>query len=365
MWGQEREDREAILRGTAVGQDGRSASLTAPNGPAQEGMIMAAVREAQMTPPESTVWECHGTGTSLGDPIEVGAVRKTQIRMKRSEPLMLGSVKSNYGHMEGSAAMGGICKCVCQVRNAKCAPTLHVRTLNPHLEHAAFDAIFETEAAIYPYTQGHSQVSSFGFGGTNGHGILWGRNDAMDIGALGAFEKKIRNASLPEVRPQGNSPDDWDHDYPALTMEEMKNNRYSLFLAPEAGPDEPLKWTKEEEVAAPVGEEDEVVEDFYAITGNFNSWADDRMIQSDVAGLHTITVEMPESGTLEFRFLKNSLDTEVIAPASDRCGRKSETILGPEEGLRNCWLIKGTPGQDIAIELFMLPERRTILWIKM
>merc|ERR1712066_101616 len=141
------DERWAFLRGTQMGQDGRSASLSAPNGPAQEKCIWGAVREARMVPPESTVWECHGTGTSLGDPIEVGAVRKVQIRMQRLEPLMLTSNKTNIGHLEGGAAMGAICKCVLQCKHAKCLSTLHLRTLNPHLEHAAFDAIFQTENA--------------------------------------------------------------------------------------------------------------------------------------------------------------------------------------------------------------------------
>merc|ERR1719413_171033 len=99
------DERMAFLRGTQIGQDGRSASLSAPNGPAQEKCIWGALREARMTPPESTVWECHGTGTSLGDPIEVGAVRKVQIKMPRIEPLMIATSKSNIGHLEGGAAM--------------------------------------------------------------------------------------------------------------------------------------------------------------------------------------------------------------------------------------------------------------------
>merc|ERR1719487_3241400 len=89
-------DRMAIYRGSMCGQDGRSASLTAPSGPAQEEIVTKAIKDAKMTPPESTVWECHGTGTSLGDPIEVGAVRKVQIKMKRLEPLMIASSKSNF-----------------------------------------------------------------------------------------------------------------------------------------------------------------------------------------------------------------------------------------------------------------------------
>merc|ERR1719183_403254 len=99
------ENKLALCRGSQIGQDGRSASMAAPNGPAQEKCIWGAIREALMSPPESTVWECHGTGTSLGDPIEVGAVRKVQIKNARSEPLMVASSKSNLGHLEGSAAM--------------------------------------------------------------------------------------------------------------------------------------------------------------------------------------------------------------------------------------------------------------------
>merc|ERR1711933_661122 len=114
------EEKIAIYRASNIGQDGRSASLTAPNGPAQEEMITRAIKEAQMTAPESTVWECHGTGTSLGDPIEVGAVRKVQIKMPRPEPLMISTSKSNIGHLEGSAAIVAMCKCVMVVVMTKC-----------------------------------------------------------------------------------------------------------------------------------------------------------------------------------------------------------------------------------------------------
>ena len=79
------KEREGIWRSSMAGQDGRSASLTAPNGPAQEQCIAKAMKMAKMTPPESSAWETHGTGTSLGDPIEVGAVRKVQIKHLRHE----------------------------------------------------------------------------------------------------------------------------------------------------------------------------------------------------------------------------------------------------------------------------------------
>merc|ERR1719401_67240 len=186
-------ERLAIFRASSIGQDGRSASLTAPNGPAQEEMITRAIREARMTPPESTVWECHGTGTSLGDPIEVGAVRKVQIKMPRSEPLMIASSKSNLGHFEGSAAAIAMCKCTLIVHHTKCAPTLHLKTLNPHLDHTKFEAIFCTETNPYKYRQGHCQVSSFGVGGANGHAIFWGQEHTQqEVDYSKVFMNKLK-----------------------------------------------------------------------------------------------------------------------------------------------------------------------------
>merc|ERR1719210_1394587 len=152
--GPQEQYRMAYLRGTQIGQDGRSASMSAPNGPAQEKCCWGAIREARMTPPESTVWDAHGTGTSLGDPIEIGAVRKVQIKHKRLEPLMIASSKSNFGHLEGSAAGIAMNKCVMVVIKAICAPTIHLKTLNPHLDHSAFEAIFCTEVNPYKYKQG-------------------------------------------------------------------------------------------------------------------------------------------------------------------------------------------------------------------
>merc|ERR1719171_530260 len=104
------------------------------------------MKEAHMSPPESTGWECHGTGTSLGDPIEVGAIRKTQIKFDRESPLQIGTAKSNTGHLEGGAAIAGICKSIIAASRAHAFPTLHCRQLNPHLEAAAFTAFFSVES---------------------------------------------------------------------------------------------------------------------------------------------------------------------------------------------------------------------------
>nr|AQS99174.1 type I polyketide synthase [Gambierdiscus excentricus] len=360
-YGALKDESDALLRASMLGQDGRSASLTAPNGPAQEEMITRCIKEAKMTPPESTVWECHGTGTSLGDPIEVGAVRKLQVRMRRLEPLMLTSAKTNIGHLEGSAAMGGICKCILQCKHSKCCSTLHLRTLNPHLEHAAFEAIFQTEGACYTYMQGHSQVSSFGFGGANGHAIFWGRNlDAQpDVDKL--FMKKMEMRPAPRVNVLSTDPAEWEADFPDTRGNIRPGARWSLTLSPDDAVDEPLQWKFEEN--GPDLDADVDDEVFYAITGNFNDWADDRLAAGEIAGVHTTTVDMPDSGVLEFRILVDGDPKQVLCPASPQCTRRTEEILGPAEGLTNLWVVSAAPGKEVQVELFVRRGMKSITWL--
>jgi polyketide synthase-associated protein len=357
-WGSYNDESIAILRATQVGQDGRSASLTAPNGPAQEEMIVRAIKEAQMTAPESTVWECHGTGTSLGDPIEVGAVRKVQVRMPRSEPLMITSIKTNIGHLEGGAAMGGMVKCILQCERARCLSTIHLRTLNPHLEHTKFDAIFQTEGACYAYIQGHSQVSSFGFGGTNGHGVFWGINHAEVPDPETAFKQKLAKRPHPEVRPFGKNYDDWEADFPD-TRAYRKGATFSVTIK-DKEESESVKWVLKND-GPDFDAEDE--DTFFAITGNFNSWEDDRMAAGDAPGVHTVTVEIPDAGIIEWRFLMNGEKAQVLAPATNKCDRKTETIIGPAQSLTNVWSVVAPAGTEIKIELFCKSGMKAVMWL--
>ncbi|CAJ1347259.1 unnamed protein product [Effrenium voratum] len=367
------EQSMSILRSTACGQDGRSASLTAPNGPAQEEMVTRAIKEALMTPPESTAWECHGTGTSLGDPIEVGAVRKVQIRKPRTEPLMIGSAKTNIGHLEGGAAMGGIVKCIMQCRQAKCAPTQHLRTLNPHLEHTTFDAHFETEPLAFATNQGNSQVSSFGFGGTNAHGVFWGQNVSIKEDVEKVWMKKLLSRPPPEVRPMGLDFDKWEADFPDTRMV-RKGAKFSLSMGPDEG-NEPLRWDVVDE-----SREIEVddAEATYAITGNFNNWDDEEAVpmeDGEVPGVHRTTLQVPAGGELHFHLLKGGDAKQVVGPETDDCLKKGARIVGPQQNFKNKWVVQAPEGKEVRIEFFSrgdcerlavhdsVPGRRSILWI--
>lgn len=169
----ESQDRVAMLIGCAVNQDGRSASMTAPHGPSQQLVIKASMDEAGLSAKNITIAECHGTGTALGDPIEVGALRGV-MGNNRERPFLKTSSKSNLGHLEAGAGIAGLIKCICMLNYATAMPNLHLLTLNPHLDVAGFPVYFETEAMDFGYNSGLTGVSSFGFGGTNARADVWG-----------------------------------------------------------------------------------------------------------------------------------------------------------------------------------------------
>jgi acyl transferase domain-containing protein/NADPH:quinone reductase-like Zn-dependent oxidoreductase/pimeloyl-ACP methyl ester carboxylesterase/aryl carrier-like protein/trans-aconitate methyltransferase len=160
----------AVIRGTAVNQDGRSNGITAPNGPAQEAVIRRALSEAGVTPDQLGYVEAHGTGTPLGDPIEVQALGHVLGR-DRVEALPIGSVKTNVGHLEGAAGVAGVIKVVLSLTHAEIPPHLHFREKNPYI--AWDETAVRVAVTAEPWvTRRIAGVSSFGFSGTNAHVVI-------------------------------------------------------------------------------------------------------------------------------------------------------------------------------------------------
>ncbi len=173
----------AVLRGSAINQDGASNGLTAPNGLSQEAVIRTALADAEVAPHEVSYIEAHGTGTSLGDPVEVSSLANVYGQGRSGDnPLLLGSVKANIGHTEAAAGIAGLIKVILAMRHRRIPMQPHFRELNPLIALDTIPATIPVSGTDWKTGASGSRllagVSSFGFSGTNAHVVV---EEAPDV----------------------------------------------------------------------------------------------------------------------------------------------------------------------------------------
>ncbi|MDH6063740.1 type I polyketide synthase [Umezakia ovalisporum] len=161
----------AVIRGSAVNHGGRSSGLTAPNKLSQEALLRQALQNAKVQPEAVSYIEAHGTGTQLGDPIEVGALT-TVFGSSRSEPLWIGSVKTNIGHLEPAAGIAGLIKVILSLQEKQIPPSLHFQNPNPFIDWESSPVQVPTQCVPWSGKERVAGVSSFGMSGTNCHLVV-------------------------------------------------------------------------------------------------------------------------------------------------------------------------------------------------
>jgi acyl transferase domain-containing protein/tryptophanase/pimeloyl-ACP methyl ester carboxylesterase/NAD(P)-dependent dehydrogenase (short-subunit alcohol dehydrogenase family) len=205
----------AVVKGSAINHGGRTTSLTAPSPAAQARLLVNAYRRARIDPDTLTYIEAHGTGTKLGDPIEVGALLRAFSElyqdfgksMPKTPRIALGSVKTNVGHLETAAGIAGLLKVILAMQFGELPPTLHFTEPNPYLRLEDGPFFVQRERAVWrPVTSAEggslwrAGVSSFGFGGTNAHVVLEARRPARELATVSGPGERILVLSAPDAR---------------------------------------------------------------------------------------------------------------------------------------------------------------------
>jgi len=355
----DKEKNLALMAGSQVNQDGRSASLTAPNGPSQERCNRAVLREANLSPPEVDACECHGTGTSLGDPIEVGAYQKVMASDPSEAPVCITTCKSNIGHCEGSAGVSGFIKCILMCMNAECCPNCHMSCLNPHLDMSGFPGLILTENLLYKAATSYNGVLSFGFGGTNACAQVYGAN-VLTTRAAGnkdvyvEFIRKLEDAPPQEVTVTSDDWEEWEMGGP---------ERYSKpgdLWAIEIDEDGEVTYTRMPKEPLDLG-------DSYYLTGSFNDWGYQALEMDDfMAGLHTGSVTIGPSGQVLFQVVADENPEMTFFPEGEWSSAKSSVVKGPSVAKRDqCWGILGQEGERYRVEFYKAEsDSLSVVWVR-
>mmetsp|Transcript_143319 Transcript_143319/g.458023 ORF Transcript_143319/g.458023 Transcript_143319/m.458023 type:complete len:1259 (+) Transcript_143319:260-4036(+) len=339
-------DRLGCVIGSYVNQDGRSASLTAPNGPAQTALLKSAMRIAGLSVQEVTCCECHGTGTALGDPIEIGALQAAL--SKRDRPVLKTSAKSNLSHLEASAGMAGFAKCIMMVLMSATPPNQHLSALNPHLMVEGYPVHFGTEIVPFGQNSGYCGVSSFGMGGTNARGEVLGRcqrgSESTSRGLTSVAIEKVDFLCLPCPRCLG--PMHW-LDSAAVPKPANSEAKYRASLIREELADYSVCSACYRGTFRAGDELREVANPDYGvfIRGSWDAFREMQEMQESVLGEYSFCVVLGETRCERFQIWLEKDKEMAIYPCRNEAGQHVR-VQGPDgDDSGNHWLLDGRDEQ--------------------
>jgi len=309
-----REDfsRLNMLCASNMNQDGRSASMTAPHGPSQQECIRACMKEGGISATMIQLQELHGTGTALGDPIEVGALRATMMAtdgIVRERALVKTSSKSNIGHTELSAGLCGLMKCVLLGVSAVGAPNVHLRLLNPHIDTHAYPVYFASEIVDQGQSVAFNGVSSFGFGGSNARADVWAR-------ALNGH--------------RNTNPEEFSFDLSRQRIDTMNKvfavvGNFTHDIRAIAARGGLVQYDGDYLVGTPYSSDNE-----FFLEGSFNGWGKgNKMIFNEEKGTYSFPITLGDTRVEHFRINVNGHDDASIFPAAQCAMQDQIRILGP------------------------------------
>eukprot|EP00408_Alexandrium_pacificum_P060042 CAMPEP_0171179446 /NCGR_PEP_ID=MMETSP0790-20130122/13260_1 /TAXON_ID=2925 /ORGANISM="Alexandrium catenella, Strain OF101" /LENGTH=1221 /DNA_ID=CAMNT_0011644377 /DNA_START=44 /DNA_END=3709 /DNA_ORIENTATION=+ len=364
--GKDRDDRMACIVGTVSSHDGKSASLTAPSGPAQQVMLRHSLKFSGITAEEISFTECHGTGTALGDPIEMGAIAAVLLTEEREEPLWHTTPKSNISHLESAAGLSGLLKMVLAGIHCSVPPNVHFRKLNPHVDMEGYPRVFQTEQGDIMVNGCYAGCSSFGFGGSNArcdiytvakHGpmakteMIPEKLDFMAVNCpkCGGLMSYPCGVAIPSNTTRGQHHSklvrDEFADYQFCTNCYNGDFRYGTAL------EDLDAWNEKMRVW---------------ITGSYCGWSTNDEMEPDGEGGYTCKVVLSETGYEDFHFVTNF--GQLLYPGHKRADQSNRAIVGGEEdGEDRHWRISGSKdgtksGTVYKITLSWGENRRSVDW---
>jgi len=334
--------------------------MTAPNGPAQQECIRGSMKEAGLRASEVTCAELHGTGTALGDPIEVGSLKG--VMQDRVVPLMQSSAKTHLGHLEAGAGCAGVIKCMLMCAACAGSPNCHLLSLNPHLDITGYPTVIATELSDFGANSGYSGVSSFGFGGANS------RADVFAMSTKGPHATGPMNLEKLDYITVTCPIDEGPMHYldgkavPLVSSVKYRRGPYHVDSIRDEFASYDYSsghYTGKYLIHPPDEDYDEVPEDPIFITGSWDAFSEAReMTAGDYDGSFTFIVPLGDTRCERFQLQVDRDPARGIYPVA-RNGSMRTRVVGPDsagEGLY--WLLDARDDEVPAGTLYKI----TLQW---